>query len=111
MAHTLQHQILSRALDLISDQEHWTRGALARKNDDSACYWSDPYAYRFCAVGALARVTMDILGEGGSAWRLTKEAANKVLAINNRQFERLADINDREGHAVITEMFEKALAA
>ena len=111
MAHTLQHQIIARALDIISDREHWVSGTLARQSDGSICFWGHPYAYRYCAMGALARAAMEILGESRVAKRLTGEVAEHVLEVNNRQFERLPTINDTEGHRVIVAMFEKALPA
>jgi hypothetical protein len=55
MAKTLQHQIIEGALQLLSEEEHWTRCSLARNSEGDPCSVWDPAAVRFCALGAMWR--------------------------------------------------------
>ena len=64
MAKPLQHQIVARALELISDEAHWTRGFVARRADGSLCASSDLRAAQFCAVGALNRAAHELVKVG-----------------------------------------------
>jgi hypothetical protein len=109
MAKTLQHQIIARALELISDESKWTRGAMAR----NAYRWSCPVealeAVRFCAVGAIRRAAFELLGEADTG--LVDQIEATVLSANGQARTNLASINDREGRERIVAMFEKALIA
>ncbi len=106
MAKSLQNQIISRALEIISDETHWTRLVLACDLDGAPCNYLDATATRFCAMGALYRAARECLG----VYSFAGGAAKHVLAANNRPQECLPRINDAEGHAVIVAMFERALA-
>ena len=63
MANLLQHQIIKRALEIISDETKWTRGAMARNAFGHSCSAWDQEAVRFCAVGAIYRAAFEMLGE------------------------------------------------
>lgn len=106
MARSLHHQIIARALEVINDEEHWTRGAVARTAIGEVCGADDPLAARFCAVGALSRAVHD-LGEMSSVHIF--KAAEFILAANNSPNDSIARINDAYGHAVIVKMFKRAL--
>jgi hypothetical protein len=110
MAQALQRQIIAAALNLIEDEEHWTRGAIARTADRYACAWNDPGAVRFCAVGALVRVAYDLVGNEGQARELAIRAARQIAAASNRQRAVLPYVNDCEGHAATVAMFKRALS-
>jgi len=108
MAKTLQHQIIARALALISDDSRWTGGAMARDARRHLCsvYASD--AVRFCALGALARAAFELLGFSCDPDLIDKiEAA--VLAANGLEQLSLASINDRAGREIIVAMFQKVV--
>lgn len=109
MAKSLHTQIIARALELISEETHWTRCALARKKDWTICDWNDQKAFSYCAVGALARVAADLVGSTRQAFSLYLAVARHVLGANGRAHECLPTINDQEGHVVILAMFRKAL--
>src|SRR3977135_309913 len=104
MAKNLQHQIVARAVELIADKKHWTRGALARKKDRTFSLWSSSEAHSFCAVGALQRAALELtdLSEQ-SATVLARSVALHVLSVNNRAGV-LQTVNDVEGHAAILRM-------
>lgn len=110
MALTIQHQIVTRALELISDEANWTRGALARNRRGLVCSWDSSEAQRYCAVGALARAEIDLFGTSCEAGSMAMRAAAYVLTANCRVGVCLASINDVEGYAAIVAMFKKALA-
>jgi len=110
MAQPLQPQLIAAALALIEDQERWTRGAIARTADRSACAWSDPDAVRFCAVGALVRAAYDLVGNEDHARELAVQAAREIAASSGRRGAVLPYINDCEGHLAVVGMFKKALS-
>ncbi len=109
MSSRLQTQIIARALEIISDEDHWTSAVVARAADGKSCSCRDPSAVRFCAIGALFKAAVELVGDDGVAQGF--KADKLVLAANNRQFDTLPSINDDEGHAVIVEMFKRALGS
>ena len=108
MAKPLQHQIIARALEIISDEAHWTRVVIARTANGSACCSRDPSAVRFCAIGALYRAASELLGDG---FEYVFKTAKFVLAANNRGNDSLPRINDVEGREAVVAMFNVALAS
>ena len=106
----LQRQIIAAALTLIEDQERWSRGAIARTADRSACAWSDPNVVRFCALGALVRAAADLVGNEDHARELAVQAAREIAASSGRRGAVLPYINDCEGHLAVVRMFKKALS-
>jgi hypothetical protein len=106
MAKPLQHQIIARALEIISDESKWTRGSMARMADGTACACLDPLAVRFCAVGALYRAAGELLSSNGFDRAL--EAEHLVLAASN-ELNGLPSINDVEGRSAVIAMFKVAL--
>jgi hypothetical protein len=108
MARPLQHQIVARALEIISNEEHWTRVWVARRADGRPCSCFDPWAARFCAIGALNRAAREIVGVAGVEHAYVAERF--VLDANGRHHDSLPRINDNDGHEVIVAMFKVALA-
>ena len=88
MAKPIQHQIIARAVEIISDETRWARGAMARTADDKACGCLDPLAARFCAAGALNRAAAELFGDHGSNHALVVEEF--VLAANKSPFSDFA---------------------
>ena len=58
--------IVARALEIISNEAHWTRASIARTADGLPCACLDPLAYKFCAVGALYRAAVSLSVGTGS---------------------------------------------
>ena len=73
MAKTLQHQIIEGALDLIAEEEHWTRCSMARNREGDPCSVWSPGAVRYCALGALWRAANELAGTL-DAFRLVEAA-------------------------------------
>ena len=109
MATTIQKQIILGALSLIENEENWTRGVLARTKNGIRCEWSDAYATKFCAIGALGRTAQDLVGDYFTAKQLALEAAHIIMAANGKPGWCLSSINDIDGHAVVLRLFRKAL--
>jgi hypothetical protein len=115
MSKPLQHQIIARALEIVSDPTKWTRGSMARTADGKACASLDPLAVRFCAVGALFRAAGELLGAnefalGRDGFAQAVEAEKFLLAANNLSDDGVPRINDVEGREAIVAMFRVALA-
>ncbi len=113
MAKILQHQIISRALEIIADERRWTRGGAAVTHDGDVCAVQDILAERFCALGALLRACQYLLEDSGygEVYEEAYKAAKHVLAVSDRPNDSLPGINDAEGRDVIVEMFKRALAS
>ena len=109
MAHTIQHQVVTRALAMISDEANWTRGALARDKHGRGCSWDGPEASRYCAVGALARASAELFGPSREVGSTAMRVASYVLKANGLEAACLPNINDVHGHAVIVAIFKNAL--
>jgi hypothetical protein len=107
MAKPLQHQIIARALEIISDESKWTRGSLARLAHGTACACLNPRAVRFCAVGALSRAAGELASS--TAFQHALEAEQFVLEANG-ELNALQSINDTEGREAVIAMFKIALA-
>jgi hypothetical protein len=82
VAKSLQHLIIARALDIISDEERWTSLAVARTANGNPCDCRDIAAARFCAIGALYRASGELLGEEVSDFVFRAEKL--ILRANNR---------------------------
>jgi hypothetical protein len=108
MSKPIQHQIVARALEIISDEAPWTLFWVARNADGRPCSCFDPWATQFCAIGALNRAARELLGVAGVEHAYAAEKF--VLAANGRHHDSLPRINDNEQHEVIVAMFKVALA-
>ncbi len=107
MTNSLEKQIIARALEIISAQEHWTRVTWARTSKGQPCTWADPTAVKFCAVGALNRAAIEVVKGWGCSRAI--EAEELIMVANDRVGEGLPKINDDEGHEVVVAMFRTAL--
>jgi hypothetical protein len=110
MAKPLQTQIIERALEIVSDEARWTRGAMARNKLGHSCSAWDQEATRFCAVGAINRAAFDLLGESLDG-TIIEIAETCVLAANGLEHSSLPSVNDHEGRDAVVAMFQRALAA
>jgi hypothetical protein len=108
MARSIQHQIIARALEIISDEKRWTRLVIARTAEGEPCPCLSASAERFCAVGALYRAAGDLLA--GEAFPIVFKTQKFVLAANDAASDSLPRINDVQGHECILAMFKRALA-
>lgn len=114
-------EILRSARAIIADPEHWTVGELAITNTGMPVAPDDPYAYAFCAQGAVYRA----LGIG----RPDQVSIRAVRALNKQlpACVFLTDFNDDDeahrddgdtddgasakAHAAVLAVFDRAIAA
>lgn len=108
MAKPLEHQVIARALELITDETNWSQGAWARTASGKPCPWIHPAARRFCALGALNRAAFELLAVGG--YELAMSAAKQVVSARGGSDAHLPEINDLEGHVVVVALFRRALS-
>ncbi len=107
MASSLEKQIIARALEIISTQQHWTRETWARTSNHQPCTWADPTAVKFCAVAALNRAAIEVVKGWGCSRAIAAEEL--IMVANERVGSELPKINDEEGHGVVVAMFKTAL--
>ena len=110
MTTTVQKQVLINARALIADPAHWTSSALARTADDHVVDWSDRSATKWCAQGAIYHAAYDLVGDRNEATRIGNEVAKNIYR-PRWLVANLPNLNDRQGHAAVLAVFDKALAA
>jgi hypothetical protein len=106
MAKPIRVQILERARSLIEDERHWCPGDLARDAMGFPVSPIDASAEQRCALGALVAAAHEFTGDPDLAHHLAATAMRPLVGATS-----LAHINDAEGHAVVLELFDLALAA
>lgn len=95
-------EVLENARALIADPERWTRSALARDSAGGEVHERHPNACQWCALGALAKCS--------ECAPLFSPAIHALhVAIPGRP--SIADLNDRDGHAAVLAMYDRAIAA
>lgn len=93
------HKVLKRAKALIKSARNWTTGTFARNEDGQAVSVKDVAACQFCAIGAVRYICLD----------------KSYLAYKVEDFleyishDMVANINDRQGHAAVMDLFDKAI--
>lgn len=98
--------VLEAARDLIAYPSRWTDGVNARDAYGNPCEPGSCDAVRWCANGALIRVS----------WEATPWRAIAVLdAVAERNdpddYWSLSCFNDMSGHAEVLDLFDRAIAA
>lgn len=106
MAKPLSRRIIERARDLIADEAHWCRGALAMDARGVYVCPTDPAAIKYCAMGALIAAAFEISGAPDQAQALAYSAERLLLSDRS-----LVAINDGPGHAEVLDLLEATLAA
>jgi hypothetical protein len=116
MSKTLDHHVVARAREIISDEKHWTQFDYAQLDSSDEADPADPRAVRFCAVGALRRAAFELSSDSESFAVLTDrvqaaiENFAKMRWDPNRAFS-LEDLNDGlNGHADVLKLFDDYLA-
>lgn len=108
----LQHQVLRRARDLLSDKRKWTRYGAARSGNGAVCPPYAPDAVRFCAYGAIARAALEVTGNRQQARGLARSIEMHLLGGEraSQPNGRLCQVNDRKGYAAIIRLLDAATA-
>lgn len=91
---------------LIAHPDRWTIGSYARTATGTKCTPDDPLAARWCALGA-----RNLASEGAD-----HEVSDAVESALRRAARELRDgggpaiVNDRQGHAAVLKMWDRAIA-
>jgi hypothetical protein len=107
VAVSLQKRLLINARALIADRRLWTKGVFARTQQGHAIAWDDVSARRWCAVGAIRRVALDLVHDKGQAERIAEDL--EKLVCDGRWFRSLVVINDFSSHKRILALLDRAI--
>lgn len=94
--------ILRAARARIEDPKNWTQGAYARDAQGRGTRGKAREAVCWCAYGALAASGGNELGSDGF---LLESAAEELFDAD------VVDVNDKQGHAAVLQVFDAAIAA
>lgn len=111
MSPNLQHQILRKARDLLSDKRKWTRYCAARTGNGAICPPYAPDAVKFCAYGAIARAALEVTGNTQQARQFARSIETLLVGVERAPHpqKRLSHINDHKGYAVVLGLFDAAV--
>lgn len=98
-----QTMIAARAV--IENPAHWCQGNMAVDWQGNEVAPNDPNAIRHCAEGALCKVADQPYGLDYDLSSLLNDAADILFGIAD-----FVEINDRNGHAAILAVFDRAIA-
>lgn len=107
----IARRILADAKELV--QKGWCQGANARNKDGRPVAWTDETAVSFCAAGACAKASRDILPEGANvhSW-YPGEVAADVMQIRAQSYGAMNHVkyNDEAGRtqAEVVALLEKS---
>ena len=105
-----EREIVRRAREIISEPEQFSRVYFARGWADESVDFADPRATKFCAVGALQRAAFEMTGDRSEAYAAAQGVQEVVRAARvGGDASSLMEINDREGHEAVLELFDAAL--
>jgi hypothetical protein len=113
---TLDHHVVARAREIISDERHWTQFDYAQLNSSDEADPADPLAVRFCAVGALRRAAFELSSDSDSFALLTDRVQDGIERFAKTRGHlgcrfSLEDLNDSQnGHADVLKLFDDYLA-
>jgi hypothetical protein len=114
---TLDHHVVARARELISDEKHWTQFDYAQLDSSDGADPADPCTVRFCAVGALRRAAHELSSDSESFAVLTDRVQNGIESFAKTHGAlagkfSLEDLNDgQNGHADVLKLFDDYLAS
>jgi hypothetical protein len=96
-------KVLVSALELISEEKHWAKGAGAVDGSGAPVKTSDRRAVAWCAVGALERAAGDDNELFESCLEFLQKASLQLFRCDP------AVINDRTNHGGLVEMYTRAI--
>lgn len=103
-------ELLTKAKELISDPNKWTKESFARNKDNKPVEYLSPDATCFCAIGAIRKV-----GYSNESFTKTLPAEIKLQreVQKNTIFAEVASFNDflLTTHEEVLHLFDKAIEA
>jgi hypothetical protein len=100
--------LLTRARDLIANEEHFTQGTYARGSSGRAVDIRSRYAVRRCAMGAVY-CSGSRSGQNQASLNFAARDALISAGIILYGFPTIERINDRLGHAAVLRCFDLAI--
>ena len=101
--------VLIRARARIADREHWTKGTLAADGDGNEVLPKSRRAVRWCALGALYRVTSPVKGHRSASELLAAEIHGGP-AFGDADY-RITEFNDSHTHKQVLALYDRAIKA
>ena len=102
-------EVLTQALEIISDPERWTQHAFAKAPNGANVSYLNDEAVRFCATGAIFKlVNWTGYGFVPAVMWLDKAAMQLFLGTGTPPGGAVY-VNDFLGHAAVVRMFERAI--
>lgn len=102
---------LQAARALISDIDHWCQDSFATDNTGCECRIEESFAYCFCALGAISKVT-GLPPEQATNLEATLALRDAVLALSGKP--QIASWNDEEeyglAHVRVLKAYDLAIA-
>jgi hypothetical protein len=95
--------VLSNAHDIIEDEINWCQGQLAMDEYGEKCWYTDPHADMFCAMGAISRACHNMK----VPYEIKQMVYDHLTELNDGK--RIAEINDVQGHAATLAALNKGL--
>ena len=111
MSKTLDHHVVARAREIISDEMHWTRFDYAQLDSSDEADPADPLAVRFCAVGALRRAAYELSSDIDSFATLTDRVQDgiEIVYVGTDFFRR--EVENRAHRVLIAMGFHECVHA
>ncbi len=103
-------EVLTRAKALIANKANWTTQKFARDENNFEIESTDKHACKFCALGALNRITrardddIDLDKASTIAHEYLYEASNRVASYS------ITYVNDNIGHEAVMRVYDFAIA-
>lgn len=116
MSKMLDHHVVARAREIITDEKHWTQFDYAQLDSSDEADPADPGAVRFCAVGALRRAAHELTSDSESFTALADRVQEAIDSFAKTRSHlksnfSIEDLNDTEGgHADVLKLFDDYLA-
>jgi hypothetical protein len=104
MAKPLQIQIVKKARSLITDQQRWCRGELARDVYGEGTCATSPSAVRWCALGAVIAAAYELTHDLKAAHDLALKALRPKYGTAT-----LVGVNDMRGHADVLALLDEVI--
>lgn len=95
--------ILIQARALISDEEHWTQGIFAATASGRATLYNAPNADRWCAMGAIRKVSLGYEPNMLNPITMLDAAASEMFQTT------MVGVNDCFGHKQVLEVYDLAI--
>lgn len=95
-------QLLLKARALIADPAHWCQGSAAQTGDGFKCDFDAPYAARWCALGAIAKVCR----EQRKDWSPLAQVLTQTIGAGGTT---LISMNDNRTHQDVLALFDGAI--